>query len=73
MVGAVCDAANAVGYAAKGDWKNAGLSALGAVPGLGDAATAVGVGDGQWLVHNDCEPVLEQSLGMGFSFGTLWV
>ena len=40
FVGAVADVAHAGWYAAEGDWTNAGLSALGAVPFAGDAATA---------------------------------
>lgn len=34
-----CDVANAASYALEGDWKNAGLSAAGAIPGIGAAAT----------------------------------
>lgn len=39
-LGAFADGANAVWYAAEGDWTNAGLSAMGAIPIAGDAATA---------------------------------
>lgn len=34
-----CDVANAASYALEGDWKNAGMSAAGAIPGIGAAAT----------------------------------
>ncbi|NJL61142.1 MAG: hypothetical protein HC903_04030 [Methylacidiphilales bacterium] len=44
VVGAAADVANAGWYAAKGDWKNASLSAAAAVPGVGDAAAAVKLG-----------------------------
>lgn len=40
VVGGVADMANAGWYAAKGDWKNASLSAASAVPGVGDAFAA---------------------------------
>ncbi|HEY0601684.1 MAG TPA: Ig-like domain-containing protein [Herpetosiphonaceae bacterium] len=33
-----CDVANAASYALEGDWKNAGISAAGAIPGVGAAA-----------------------------------
>ena len=39
-LGAFADGANAVWYAVEGDWTNAGLSAMGAIPIAGDAATA---------------------------------
>jgi hypothetical protein len=39
-LGAFADGANALWYAAEGDWTNAGLSAMGAIPIAGDAATA---------------------------------
>lgn len=39
VVGSAADLINAGWYAAEGDYANAGLSALGAVPGFGDAAT----------------------------------
>lgn len=41
VVGAVADLANAAIYAAEGDWGNAALSAVSAVPGFGDAVGAV--------------------------------
>jgi hypothetical protein len=44
VVGAAADLTNAGWYAAKGDWKNASLSAAAAVPGVGDAAAAVKIG-----------------------------
>lgn len=44
VVGAAADMANAGWYAAKGDWKNASLSAVSAVPGVGDAVAAVKIG-----------------------------
>jgi len=44
VVGTAADLINAGWYAAEGDWRNAGLSALGAVPGIGDAATVARVG-----------------------------
>ena len=44
VVGTAADLINASWYAAEGDYVNAGLSALGAVPGLGDAATATKLG-----------------------------
>lgn len=40
VIGTAADLINAGWYAAEGDYVNAGLSALGAVPGIGDAATA---------------------------------
>lgn len=40
IVGSAADLINAGWYAAEGDYVNAGLSALGAVPGVGDAAIA---------------------------------
>ncbi|MBP0018079.1 MAG: DUF4157 domain-containing protein [Cyanobacteria bacterium SBLK] len=43
-VGALFDLANAGLYAAKGDWANAALSGVAAIPGFGDAAAAVGKG-----------------------------
>ncbi|MBD1890615.1 hypothetical protein [Coleofasciculus sp. FACHB-SPT9] len=39
-LGAFADGANAVWYAVEGDWTNASLSAMGAIPIAGDAATA---------------------------------
>ena len=39
-VGAVADVANAVLHAAKGNYKDAGTSLLGAIPGAGQAVTA---------------------------------
>ena len=44
VVGAVADIANAGLYAAKGDWTNAGLSGIAAIPGIGDAAGLAGKG-----------------------------
>lgn len=44
VVGAVADVANAAIYAAEGDWGNAALSLVSAVPGVGDAVGAVGKG-----------------------------
>jgi len=44
VVGAVADLANAGWYAAEGDYVNAGLSAVGAIPFAGDAATAAKLG-----------------------------
>lgn len=44
VLGAAADMANAGWYAAKGDWKNASLSAVSAVPGVGDAVAAVKIG-----------------------------
>jgi hypothetical protein len=44
VVGSAADLINAGWYAAEGDYKNAGLSLLGAVPGVGDAATAIKLG-----------------------------
>jgi|GEM_PF-4487490 hypothetical protein len=44
VVGAAADLINAGWYAAEGDYVNAGLSALGAIPGIGDAATATKLG-----------------------------
>jgi hypothetical protein len=44
VVGAVADLANAGWYAAEGDYVNAGLSAVGAIPFAGDAAAAVRLG-----------------------------
>lgn len=44
VIGAAADLINAGWYAAEGDYVNAGLSALGAVPGIGDAATAAKLG-----------------------------
>lgn len=37
--GAIADALNALVYALEGDWLNAGMSALAAIPGLGDIAS----------------------------------
>ena len=37
--GAIADALNAVVYALEGDWVNAGMSALAAIPGFGDIAS----------------------------------
>jgi hypothetical protein len=39
-IGEVADLINAGLYAAEGDWTNAGISALGVIPWLGDAAKA---------------------------------
>ena len=39
-MGEIADLANAVGYALEGDWVNAGISAAGAVPVVGDLAKA---------------------------------
>ena len=39
-LGEVADLANAIGYALEGDWTNAGISALGVVPVVGDLAKA---------------------------------
>jgi hypothetical protein len=45
-------------YAAEGDWGNAGISALGIIPGLGDAAKAGRIGKRakdlaeEWLPSN---------------------
>lgn len=44
VIGTAADLINAGWYAAEGDYANAGLSALGAVPGIGDAATAAKLG-----------------------------
>jgi|GEM_PF-4845228 len=44
VVGVVADLANAGWYAAEGDYVNAGLSAVGAIPGIGDAAAAARMG-----------------------------
>jgi len=44
VVGTAADLVNAGWYAAEGDYVNAGLSALGAIPGIGDAATATKLG-----------------------------
>lgn len=44
VVGAVFDVANGVWYAVEGDWTNAGLSALGAIPGFGDIASGAKIG-----------------------------
>jgi hypothetical protein len=44
VVGTAADLINAGWYAAEGDYANAGLSALGAVPGIGDAATVAKLG-----------------------------
>ena len=47
-----------MGYALKGDWVNAGISALGIIPGLGDAAKAGRIGKRakdlaeEWLPSN---------------------
>jgi len=47
-----------VGYALEGDWVNAGISALGIIPGLGDAAKAGRIGKRakdlaeEWLPSN---------------------
>ena len=43
VVGAVADVANAAIYAAEGDWGNAALSAVSAIPVVGDAAGAAGI------------------------------
>lgn len=43
VVGAVADVANAVIYAAEGDWGCAALSLVAAVPGIGDAAAVGGM------------------------------
>ena len=40
VFGAIADGVNAAWYAGEGDWVNAGLSTLAAVPGAGQAATA---------------------------------
>ncbi|MDE6887893.1 MAG: hypothetical protein K2P45_04510 [Eubacterium sp.] len=42
VVGAAADVANAAIYAAEGDWGNAALSMVSAVPGVGDVAGAAG-------------------------------
>lgn len=39
-LGEIADLANAIGYALEGDWTNAGISALGVVPVVGDLAKA---------------------------------
>jgi hypothetical protein len=44
VVGAVADVANAAWYLAEGDYTNAALSAVSALPGVGDAIGAVGKG-----------------------------
>lgn len=44
VAGAAFDGVHAAWYAAEGDWKNAALSAAGAVPFAGDAATAAKLG-----------------------------
>ncbi|PSN13170.1 hypothetical protein C7293_17100 [filamentous cyanobacterium CCT1] len=44
VVGAIADLANAAWYAAEGDYFNAGLSAVSAIPGIGDAAAAAKLG-----------------------------
>ena len=55
--GAVPDLLNAGLYAAEGDWGNAGLSALAAIPMIGDAGAAVGKGGkylskgGKWILE----------------------
>ena len=47
-----------MGYALEGDWVNAGISALGIIPGLGDAAKAGRIGKRaknlakEWLPSN---------------------
>ena len=43
-MGEIADLANAVGYALEGDWVNAGISAAGVVPVVGDLAKAGRVG-----------------------------
>ncbi len=43
-IGAVADLANAGLYAARGDWSNAALSGVAAVPGIGDAVGLAGKG-----------------------------
>jgi hypothetical protein len=40
VVGAIADGINAVGYGLRGKWGDAGLSALSALPGVGDAFAA---------------------------------
>ena len=42
--GIVADVANTIVYAARGKWKDAGLSALSIAPGVGDVVGAVGKG-----------------------------
>jgi len=44
VVGTAADLINAGWYAVEGDYLNAGLSAIGAIPGIGDAAVAARVG-----------------------------
>lgn len=44
VAGAVFDVVNGVWYAGEGDWTNAGLSLLGAIPGIGDAASGGKIG-----------------------------
>jgi LysM domain len=44
VVGVVADVANAGLYAAKGDYANAGLSLVSAIPGIGDAVGTAGKG-----------------------------
>ncbi len=43
-MGEIADLANAVGYALEGDWVNAGISAAGVIPVVGDLAKAGRVG-----------------------------
>ncbi|HCA95790.1 MAG TPA: hypothetical protein DEP38_14460, partial [Cyanobacteria bacterium UBA9226] len=44
VIGAVADLGNAAWYAAEGDYANAALSGISAIPGLGDAVGAVAKG-----------------------------
>ena len=70
VVGAVADVANAVIYAAEGDWGNAALSAVSAIPGVGDAVGAVGKG-GKLLLKGAklVEDALAKGKKMLSSFG----
>ena len=70
VVGAVADVANAVIYAAEGDWGNAALSVVSAIPAFGDGIGAVTKG-GKLLLKGAklVEDALAKGKKMLSSFG----
>lgn len=74
VVGAVADVANAAIYAAEGDWGNAALSAVSAIPVVGDAAGAAGISaklavKGSKLLENALWKANKMSSFMGMLMG----